>query len=188
MKLNICLMGLLCLFFEANAQSKQQPKFLTVGDQVPDIRITGIINCGYKSARLSDYKGKAIILDFWNTFCSSCVAGFPEWDEYQHQYPQGLQVFLVDKQNKTETAKAVQTVINLTKDNIGRPFRLPIVFNDTTVIKYFQFNTVPHVVWISRNGIVVAITGKQAVTPANIAKLVRGEQLDLPVKTLKDFN
>lgn len=188
MKLNICLMGFLCLYFSVKSQINPAPKFLTVGDQVPDIQISGIMNSTIKTAKLSDYKGKVVILDFWNTWCSSCVGGFPEWDMFQHQYPNDLQVFLVDKKNRTETEKAVKNVINLTSINTGKPFRLPIVFNDTTLVRYFQFNTVPHVVWIGRDGKVIAITAKQSVTAENMAKVIRGDYVSFPVKTMKDFN
>jgi thiol-disulfide isomerase/thioredoxin len=188
MKLKTCLMAALCLLLQANAQTKSTHQFLTVGDQVPDILITSIINSNFKTARISDYKGKILILDFWNTWCSSCIAGFPDWYTMQHQYPKDLQVFLVNKKNKMDTEKGIKNVINLTSETIGKPFRIPVVLSDTTLVKYFEFNTVPHTVWIDRNGVVIAITGKKEVTAANIAKVISGEHVNFPVKTIRDFN
>jgi len=49
--------------------------------------------------RLSDYKGKVILLDFWATWCGPCRIEIPHFVELQKQYgPEGLVVlgFSVD--------------------------------------------------------------------------------------------
>jgi thiol-disulfide isomerase/thioredoxin len=60
------------------------------------------------SMRLSDLRGKAVLLNFWATWCSPCKIEMPWFVELQKQYgPQGLQIVGVamDDSGKDEIAK-----------------------------------------------------------------------------------
>ena len=46
-----------------------------------------------KPAKLSDYQGKAVVLDFWATYCGPCVAAMPDLEALHKQHnPNGLQI------------------------------------------------------------------------------------------------
>jgi cytochrome c biogenesis protein CcmG/thiol:disulfide interchange protein DsbE len=46
-----------------------------------------------KDVRLSDFKGKAVLLNFWATYCQPCKIEMPWFAELNKQYaPQGLEV------------------------------------------------------------------------------------------------
>lgn len=46
-----------------------------------------------KDVKLSDYRGKAILLNFWATYCQPCKIEMPWFAELQKQYaPQGLEI------------------------------------------------------------------------------------------------
>lgn len=74
-----------------SARHRQNPLAAqTEGGQAPDFTLTSLEG---KTIRLSDYRGKAILLNFWATWCPPCKIEMPWFVELQKQYgPAGLQV------------------------------------------------------------------------------------------------
>jgi cytochrome c biogenesis protein CcmG, thiol:disulfide interchange protein DsbE len=65
------------------------------GSYAPDFKLTNVAT--NKKVQLSDYKGKAVLVFFWATWCPYCEAEMPEiqkvYEEYQNQ---GFVVLAVD--------------------------------------------------------------------------------------------
>ena len=60
------------------------------GKQAPDFTLQDLDG---RPVKLSDYRGKAVLLNFWATFCWPCKVEMPWLVELQKQYgPQGLQI------------------------------------------------------------------------------------------------
>jgi cytochrome c biogenesis protein CcmG/thiol:disulfide interchange protein DsbE len=72
-----------------------------------------------KTVHLSDFKGKAVLLNFWATWCEPCKIETPWLVELQKQYgSQGLQIVGVDMQDDA----SVEEVSSFAKDmGIGYP-------------------------------------------------------------------
>ena len=51
--------------------------------QAPDFALTDISG---KTVRLSDFKGKVVLLDFWATWCGPCKIEIPWFMEFQRKY------------------------------------------------------------------------------------------------------
>ena len=59
-----------------------------------------------KDVRLSDYKGKVILLDFWATWCGPCKVEIPWFVEFQQKYAaKGLQVIGVSVDDTVDKMK-----------------------------------------------------------------------------------
>ena len=60
------------------------------GSVAPDFELKSLDGT---PVRLSDYRGKAVLLNFWATWCAPCKIEMPWFVDLQKQYaPQGLQV------------------------------------------------------------------------------------------------
>jgi thiol-disulfide isomerase/thioredoxin len=70
----------------------RQPRFIA-GDKAPDIEIT--LTDG-QQARLSDLKGKYVLLHFWGSWCGPCRAENPHLAAIYRQYQgQGFDIFSI---------------------------------------------------------------------------------------------
>lgn len=151
-----------------------QLKPLSVGDKVPDITFTQLVNSKQSSVKLSQLKGKLIILDFWATWCSNCYKKLNLLDSMQRLLPGKLQVLLVStttsRDNKQKLLKFAGSYIT----TAGNKTVLPLALNDSVACRYFPHRTVPHYVWIDPGGNCLAITGSEDITAENISLVING--------------
>ena len=81
---------------------------MEVGKTAPDFELSTLDG---KAAHLSDFRGKAVVLNFWATWCDPCKIEMPWLVDLQKQYgPQGLQIVGVamDDSGKDEIQKFAQ--------------------------------------------------------------------------------
>jgi|GEM_PF-335699 len=151
---------------------------LSIGDQCPDFEFNNIINWTKPAARLSDFKGKLVILDFWATWCGPCVHDWPKMDSLQRLFAGKIVILPVTIQKENIASDFFRTS-QFAKNTI-----LPSVTENTVLNQYFPHSFIPHEVWINGNGQVIAITHDDDVNAANIElSLSKG---NLKVDTKKD--
>lgn len=62
-------------------------------NQAPNVSFTDLEGVEHQ---LSEYQGKVVLLKFWSTDCTTCVAQMPDNIAYQNEYgPQGFEVVAV---------------------------------------------------------------------------------------------
>jgi thiol-disulfide isomerase/thioredoxin len=92
---------------------------LAIGKPVPDIEAS---DADGKSYKLSDYRGKVVVLDFWATWCGPCVSMIPhekELVERLHGKPFALIGINVDQEK--ETLKSFQEKRKLSWPSLWDP-------------------------------------------------------------------
>lgn len=78
-----------------------------LGEQVPDMEMTDMED---QTFRLSDYRGKVLLLDFWPVWCKPCVAKFPDIKRMIEEYadrPFAVIGINIDDARRVEEAEKV---------------------------------------------------------------------------------
>ncbi len=171
----VFILGIVLPIFFVQGQYQNRIIPLSIGDTVPDIQFNNIINYKTTSARLSDFKGKLVILDFWSTWCSACISGFPLMDSLKKEFGKELDILMVNTKSRStgdNHDKLVNTLVKL-KTRTGIAVTLPIVYNNSLLDSLFPNMIIPHEVWILR-GKVIAITGSSDITREKISSVLSG--------------
>ncbi|KKX47794.1 hypothetical protein L950_0224475 [Sphingobacterium sp. IITKGP-BTPF85] len=96
-----------------------------------------------------------------------------------------IEVFLVNSIQTKDTHKRVNEVIKRYTDKYDYQADLPYIFGDTLFQKLFPHNTLPHVVWINKEGMLVANTYPNALTRENINAVLSNGNVNLHQKELR---
>ena len=184
------VLALLCLILRVTAQDETVPIGLKVGDQVPDITINNIIN--YKSTtgqsitatKLSDFKDKLLILDFWATYCSSCIVNLPHLEALNNRFKNKLLILAVTDESPVK----ILNFLRAKRDPKGKKYDFPSVVGDTVLKRIFPHQLIPHYVWIGKTGKVLAITSTEEVNELVINRLLEDKQGQIQTKADIDSN
>ena len=88
------------------AAAKQAELELKEGKRAPDFTLKDINGNDFNLASLFG-KGKYIVVDFWGSWCSWCIKGFPKMKEYYNKYRDKLEIVGIacyDKEDKWKAA------------------------------------------------------------------------------------
>ena len=146
-----------------------------IGTSVPDLFVHALINDSIRTLRLGDYKDKLLIIDFWSTRCSGCVAGLPHMMALQREFGDRVKILPVTN----EEASYVRRFLRQNKRT--KDFRISSAVEDKVLARYFKHAFIPHEVWIYK-GKLVGVTASDYVTAGNIQSILAGQVPDWPVK------
>lgn len=167
----LALWVLVMLFGVLRCKAQEKPA-LNTGDKVPDVVLTNIINGGSQSRKLSDFKGKLVLLDFWATWCAPCVRMIPRIDSLQQKFNGQLQIISVTREPRAtvEAFLARNKRSNLSGDPL-------LVAGDRSITNLFGNAALPHFAWISPDGRFIRTTSEEAVNETVIASVLKTGKL-----------
>jgi thiol-disulfide isomerase/thioredoxin len=126
----------------ANGAAKGQ----LIGNLAPDFELQTLDG---KSLKLSGLRGKAVLLNFWATYCGPCKIEMPWFVELQKEYgPQGFQIVGVanDDASTEDIAKfAKEMGINY-----------PILIGKDSVSDSYKVSVLPTTFFLDRDGKLIA--------------------------------
>ncbi|GIV26921.1 MAG: thiol:disulfide interchange protein [Bacteroidia bacterium] len=120
-----------------------------------------------KEVRLSSFRGKVVLIDFWASWCKPCRADMPFVVGLYKKYKnKGFEIFGVsldkDKQNWIDAIK---------QDGITWPQVSDLKFWNSEVVQTFNVEAIPYTILIDKDGKI-------------IAKGLRGEELENKLKEI----
>lgn len=125
-----------------------------IGDSGPDFKLQDLAG---KEVSLKDFRGKAVVLNFWATWCPPCRAELPDFQK-EHK---GARDFVILTVNQQEDKKTVSSFMNKGK------YTFPVLLDlKGTVGSLYQVRGIPTTYFIDKKGIirdvaVGALTGRQ---------------------------
>lgn len=157
-------------------------KPLAVGDKLPDnIILTNIFNHSSNSINLSNLKGKITILDFWATWCGSCIESIPKLQKLKEEFKDHIEVILINSWTE-DTREKVKGFFEAKEIRTGEKLMLPTILQDSVLTSYFPHKAIPHYILLDKSNTVLAITSGEEINESNIQAIVDGKKLDFYLK------
>ena len=129
------------------------------------------------AVRLSDYKGRVVLLDFWATWCHGCKTEIPWYMEFQNKYKdKGLAVIGVSMDD--DGWKSVKPFVEEQKMNYA------VVIGNEALAKLYSVDALPVTLLIDRDG-KIAVSHAGMVEKDAFEKEIRALLQDSPKNIAK---
>lgn len=129
-----------------NHSTETNVKVTLKDDKAPEFSLKSVDG---KTVKLSDYKGKVVIIDFWATWCPPCRKGIPDLISIQNEFKDKVVIIGIS----LDREKTIKDVPGFVKNN---GINYPVVYgDDKVVIDYGGIQSIPTSFVVDKNGTVV---------------------------------
>ncbi|MCK5582194.1 MAG: redoxin domain-containing protein [Elusimicrobiales bacterium] len=148
----------------------ERTKIAQKGKLAPPVSFSKVISGGMSSIKgWEDFKGKAVVMEFWFTDCKPCVENIPHFNNLIEKFKGKPVAFLSITGDSADTVKKFMK----THEMKG----LVAVEVDAEINKKFKIRGVPSTVLINRKGEVASFTYPSMVTEKTINNLIAGGKI-----------
>lgn len=146
----VVVLGGLLLMARYEGRAPALPRAHTAaskGKNAPDFTLTDLQG---HTVKLSDLRGKAVVLNFWATWCPPCKEEIPWFVDLQKRYgAQGLQIVGVNMDDEGDRKNVVRFAA---ENSINYPILLG---KENVAEQYGGIDYLPTTFYIDRNGVVI---------------------------------
>ena len=137
---------------EPDFDSKYATELVKAGVQAPDFKMKTIDG---KTFKLSQLKGKTVVLDFWASWCPDCRKDAPEVVRMYKEYaPQGIEFVGVSMDTDVEAWRKACQQFGITYTQVSELKK----FKETDIAKAYGVKWIPSMVVVDKEGKVALST------------------------------
>ncbi|MEM8891087.1 MAG: TlpA disulfide reductase family protein [Bacteroidota bacterium] len=142
-----------------------------IGEKVPAFKVD-LVDEEAAVFSFDGSSGKAVLIDFWASWCSPCIAGMPHLEALKKKFDGKLDVITASEE-KYDRIRRFQE---------AKPYEFLFARDTGSLRALFPYQVIPHSVLIAPDGRLMAITSPEHITEEVIEEVLAGEEISLPVK------
>ncbi|MEC3881951.1 TlpA disulfide reductase family protein [Parapedobacter sp. 10938] len=159
---------------------------MQMGNLIPDelwdtpLTLWNAANDRTETITLNDYRGKVIILDFWATWCKSCIANMPRMHQLQDQFEGDVVVLPVTYENPNIVSAFLERTADTGMVALRQSFQSIVA--DSVIKRTFPNpdGSIPYFAIVANTGVFTGLTIPPQMNERLLTRLVNNEETAIP--------